>query len=208
MAKLFSFIGRQPKDIDENENPKPSEETEEQKLEKFSTSLKALSDDAKEDWLPILHKQYGERFLKDNDRIWTVTSLFIPLSLAGLGALREGRIHEVFALACGSIALACFWYLVCAKHRKFQDDGLKVIVEIEKIIGVESPKIPLDKRNRGTGLMGSLKNTSIEDGRRYMLFFIIITWIAAVAYMYWKNTNGESEAQKPTKSIKIINHNS
>ena len=208
MAKLFSSIRKQSKGTDKNEEPKHTEETEEQNLKNFSISLKDLSDEAKKEWLPLLHKQYGERFLKDNDRIWTVTSLFIPLSLAGLGALREGRIHEVAALGFGSIALACFWYLVCEKHRKFQDDGLKVLTEIEKIIGVESPKIPLDRRNEGTGLVGLLRNISIKDGRRYMLFFIIITWIAAMAYMYWKNTNEKNEVQKPTKSIKIINHNS
>lgn len=183
----------------------PSNEKE---LKVFNDSLKGLSPKQKEEWLPILHKQYSERFLKDNDRIWTVTSIFIPLSLAGLGALREGKLPEVIALGLGSIALVCFWFLVCAKHRQFQDDGRDILKVIEDQIGIKSPETPFERNSEGFALAKWLRKPSIRQARVCVLYFIITVWFVAMGYTIYTSCLAKSPAPPPTKPIQIINNNS
>jgi hypothetical protein len=140
----------------------------------------------RDEWLRILHERYSERFLKDNDRIWTVTSIFIPLSLAGLSSLKDGSFMSIFLLGIGSIGLMRFWFIVCEKHRFFQEKSEDVVRAIEIRIGLDT-SYPSSK-------------PSIKQARIYMHWFIIILWVSAIGWAAYK----EWHPNKPDPTTVII----
>ena len=92
---------------------------------------------ASDDWLLRLHESYAERFLADNERIWSTASLFIPLSLATFPAyfaLDERTWQLASTFGAVSVALVTFWYLIAEKHKTFQNRSYDVVRAIETVI--------------------------------------------------------------------------
>lgn len=152
-----------------------------------------------DEWLRWLHQRYSEKFFKDNDRIWTVTTLFIPLSLAGLGSVKDGNTISTLLLAFGSISLVIFWYIICEKHRSFQERSEHIVRLIEEQIGIHTDVIKVSEPFHNINLK-EIKNPSfdqyfqkyfnyifvdfnIQKVRRFMLYSVIISWFVAVLFV-------------------------
>ncbi len=76
--------------------------------QQFDTISRNHSKSVQQEWLRFLHQRYSDRFLKDNDCIWTISSIFIPLSLAGLASVKDGSFISTLLLAAGSTRLIRF----------------------------------------------------------------------------------------------------
>ena len=95
-----------------------------------------------DEWLRTLHRDYSNRFLSDNDRIWTVGSILIPVSVAGYAALvtiENPRLWHVLILALGSISLLFIWEKIADRHREFQRKWNTWLRAIECTIGLSAP---------------------------------------------------------------------
>lgn len=129
------------------------------------------------DWLRFLHQRYTERFLKDNDRIWTVSSIFIPLSLAGLASIKEGNFISTLLLGMGSIGLIDFWFKSAEKHRATQEKNRTVFEAIELHIGLDSNVVPLE---------GKWATYKVYKGRQIVRRLVIFVWIVAIIGVFAK----------------------
>ncbi|MBD2757867.1 hypothetical protein [Spirosoma validum] len=156
-------------------------EPEEEYIAKIIRQLENISKhppvDRQDDWLRFIHQRYTERFLKDNDRIWTVSSIFIPLSLAGLASVKDGNFISTFLLGMGSIVLINFWFNSAEKHRSFQEKSQDVVEAIEKLIGLDTMAIPL----KGPGA-----KYRIRKGRRDVKRLVISIWMVAISLIFIK----------------------
>jgi hypothetical protein len=93
-----------------------------------------------------LHEQYTQRFLSDNNRIWTSGALFVPLSFAPFAVLvtvRQAMSHPLalILLAIPSIFLLLFWNVTADGHRRFQEQSASWTDAIERAMGVGPPKL-------------------------------------------------------------------
>lgn len=88
-----------------------------------------------DEWLRHLHRSYIDRFLSDNQRIWSTASILVPASLAAFPAFfaTKGRdFWQALIFGAFSIAVMIFWHFIAEKHRVFQDRSLKLADAIEK----------------------------------------------------------------------------
>jgi hypothetical protein len=124
--------------VDEPEAQRQTEPAGTPAQEARSTIIRVIEEKAVSDeWLLRLHESYTERFLADNERIWSTASLFIPLSLATFPAyfaLDERTLQLAGTFGAVSVALVTFWYLIAEKHKTFQNRSYDVVRAIETII--------------------------------------------------------------------------
>jgi hypothetical protein len=88
-----------------------------------------------DEWARHLHASYLNRFISDNNRIWSTASIFIPLSLAAFPALfslKSPTVPDAIVLAAVSTILLFFWFAVAERHRTFQDHYIRTVIAIEK----------------------------------------------------------------------------
>lgn len=170
--------------------------------------------DENNEWLRWIHNRYFERFLKDNDRIWTVTSIFIPLSLAGLSSVKEGTFESVSLLAVASIGLISFWYLICEKHRAFQEQSIALVQAIEKFIGIDTKQVetigPLHGSDKNWLIQFShffikILGIKVQRARAIMLYLVIVLWSFAIYWSLHKSNNNDLNPIVNNKTI--INDN-
>ncbi len=118
------------------------------KGQKFVEQLKKLPDDA----LATLYTAHSERFVSDNNRIWSTASTMIPLSLGAfvvLANIKEPTFAQVMTCSLSGWLLITFWLVTAENHRAFQEASLKWLDAIESAWGLteQSPgKVP---KNRG-----------------------------------------------------------
>lgn len=198
---------------------KEESENELEGLIKFYMQLKNISEygkiDETNEWLRWIHNRYFEKFLKDNDRIWAVTSIFIPLSLAGLSSIKEGTLISTSLLATASIGLISFWYLICEKHRAFQEQSIALVRVIERFIGIDTEQIETKQ-----ALYTKDKNWSIalprfiilffkikiQRARALMLYLVISLWLLAVCWS-WKKSSNITDSNSIIHNKTVINSN-
>jgi hypothetical protein len=91
------------------------------------------------DWLPRIYEARTQRFLHDNDRIWSSGSLLVPLSLApflALSSIENLRAAHFVFLGIASTLLMFLWFVIAESHRRYQDESLLWITAIESQVGV------------------------------------------------------------------------
>ncbi|MFZ2444773.1 MAG: hypothetical protein WAW37_00305 [Syntrophobacteraceae bacterium] len=126
---------------DEQESEKTKKDAPENEFDKNIDDIKKiLSDlDIKEngDWLRSIYISYKDRFISDNNRIWTTAAIIVPLSfspLVFLPKLNNMNIVYFIALALASLSLMLFWLLTAEAHRSFQNKSMTWLIAIEEII--------------------------------------------------------------------------
>ena len=154
-------------------------------------------------------KFYADRFLKDNERIWTITSIFLPLSLAGLSQLKDKSLTTVILLGLGSMALISFWYLATEKLRNFQDRNEEALDILDLYLGFDkdifsmengakksksdeestqkSRKEKLVEWAHSNKLIRTLKSITIQRARLYMYYFVVCIWLIGISHAIYRN---------------------
>lgn len=168
-------------------------------LDQKRMGLRSLTWEEKRSIVLNAQRLNAERFLKDNERIWSVSTLFIPLSLAGLSSLKDKSLFIAILLATASIALITFWYLASEKLRRFQDENLETIKVYNLYLGIDTAVAdiklrflkPVRKKKNITLLnritywhddfMIFIRDTRIQTARLYMYRFVVILWVLVVA---------------------------
>lgn len=74
------------------------------------------------DILIAIHSEFGDRWKHTGNQIWTIGSIFIPLSLSGI-ALGLDNFYRTCAVALFSITLIWIWYLISLALRKTVDSN-------------------------------------------------------------------------------------
>jgi hypothetical protein len=88
-------------------------------------------------WMLDLHRDYTQRFVSDNNRIWTTGSIFVGIALAGFGfVVRATPINPLVLAVVGfvSFLLLYVWNLIADRHREFQDRSFVWIQAIERML--------------------------------------------------------------------------
>jgi hypothetical protein len=87
------------------------------------------------EWLRAIYQAQLQKFLHDNDRIWSSGSLLVPLSLAPFLALTRidhlEDTHFVFFGFASSILMA-LWLVIGERHRQLQERSVRRLEEIEE----------------------------------------------------------------------------
>lgn len=144
-------------------------------------SKKGLESD---EWLRTLYNNYTERFLSDNERIWTTASIMIPLAFAVfvvLPQIQKPTNWQILILAIASISIITSWLFIAENHRAFQEKNRAWIVAIEETIGITNTgptKIPVNLFSRLVTFRGA-----IHLMRWGIVAIIIISWV--FVYLYW-----------------------
>jgi hypothetical protein len=140
------------------------------------THLRDQLGDVREDWLPRIYEARLQRFLHDNDRIWSSASLLVPLSLAPFLALSSvedlGTAHFVILGAASSVLMA-LWLVIAESHRVYQDKSLAWLHAIEHHAGVKTSSRPASAR----------KVPSARLARRLLAIAVPALWLAAA--LWW-----------------------
>jgi hypothetical protein len=130
-------------------------------------------------WLQILYGAYHDRFLADNQSVWSNGNLFVPFSLSAFAiyATQSGMGETQFlALALASSALALFWLVNAENHRAFQDKSMARLLAIERVIGLTSTRAklpdPEDTVNRVLAGRGAVKRMI-----RFYAFGVPLLWL-------------------------------
>lgn len=139
--------------------------------------IEKMDADQRKIWLPIFYDRYTERFFKDNEKIWSVGSIFIPLSLAGLIYLKDMSFINTCLLAIGSIGLILFWVLIAENFRAYQHKSQVVCRSIEVYNGLTITR-------RKVNPHFSIKKIEIHDVRWLTLWGIIFVWSLAVFFSF------------------------
>lgn len=131
------------------------------------------------DQLLTLYKAFQDRMLSDNDRIWKITSIMLPVSfapIAALTALSHIALWQIVVLALTSVLLAYAWFLMCENHCAFQQKSEAWMSGILMTLGIEDP---LEEKVSG----GCRDWLSVASVRRIMLWVIVLGWaVIAIAY--------------------------
>jgi hypothetical protein len=136
--------------------------------------------DQKAQIVQLFYTTYFERFLNDNNKIWSTGNIFIPLSLAGLISLNSLALPYTCLLALGSMALMRFWVLVAENHRAFQTNAQTIMEAIEGYMGptIKSGKLA-PHRSIQHKLFGKLLFT-VQNIRWQMFASVCVIWLLAV----------------------------
>jgi hypothetical protein len=122
-----------------------------------------------------------QRYLSDNNRIWTTGALLIPLSLAGV-ALLSARAHPTIpqriVVGAGSVLLILVWNIFADHHRGFQSRSEAWITAIEHHLGLPEIKGTNKAQMPRWSTLWPLETV---QRTRWLLFWAILGyWIAAV----------------------------
>lgn len=127
------------------------------------------------DWLKLLYEQYTQRFINDNNKIWAVGTIFIPLCLAGLLSVSSLSLFNTALLGAGSIMLMWFWVVVAESHRAFQNRSQAIVEEIERHINFDIAwGAKLDPHKSIVP-----PSRSVQKIRWKMYHAVIIIWVSA-----------------------------
>lgn len=142
-------------------------------VEKLREQLRKLETAERDEWLRLLYDRYTERFMKDNDRIWSTGAIMIPLSLGGfvaLATIQVVTVAHVLSLALASIALMLFWEVTAENHRAFQQKSEKWIKAIEEEIGLTDTGGPKADAHR-------IAKLRVQAVRWYLFGFTVLCWL-------------------------------
>jgi hypothetical protein len=137
-----------------------------------------------DEWLRTLYERYTDRFIHDNNRIWTTGSIMIPISLAAFGALPMiacPKLIHLVILGLASVTLIVSWLVIAENHRAFQEKSMAWIAAIERAIGIEDiapPKLQGNRLNRLLTFSGA-----VQKMRWTLTLAIVVGWI--MVWIFW-----------------------
>ena len=136
-------------------------------------------------WLQLLYGSYLQRFLSDNNRVWTAGQLMIPLSLAPFTLLlnlpRPFGVENLMILAFPSIALILAWAVIAENHKAFQENSREWLEAIEQLLGVKKPGSSKSFKEHGF----PVKPKAVRSTRRILVLCIIAAWLVLMVRSYY-----------------------
>lgn len=96
----------------------------------------------REEWLRTIYQMYHQRFLSDNNRIWTVGAILLPVSLSAFAIpvrVTDLSWIPLCVLALASTFLIWSWIIIADNHRAFQQKSLAWVVAIQELLNVKDP---------------------------------------------------------------------
>jgi hypothetical protein len=142
----------------------------------IKAELAKINPAVKNEWLGRIYDSRVQRFVHDNDRIWSTGALLVPLSLAPFlalpGAKRLTDAEFVF-LGLASTVLMLLWLLIAERHRQLQDRSLQWVDAIEEDLGMKRVA------RRGPHFA--------SWGRRLLTICIPLLWVFAA--LWWPRTH-------------------
>lgn len=152
----------------------------------WRTQLDQLAQDKEHGskWLQLLYSSYLQRFLSDNNRIWSTGQLMIPLALAPITAIPalgvDPAIPRLVFLAIPSTTLIWLWLVIAENHRAFQENSQEWLGEIEKVLKVRKPG-PDKKLGGALVKPGRIRQVRWWLGyglTAFWILFVLVTWLA------------------------------
>lgn len=162
----------------------PADDTRDDALARIAANLdpdnpKAASPDERARVLATLYHEYTNRFIADNNRIWTTAASMVPLSLGAFGllaSLPKPSLGQVIALPVIGRLLMTVWLVIAENHRAFQNRSMEWLRAVERAWGI----MP-EQRRPSVGIL-------VRPGRirrmRYALWWIV-TAAALLAIFFW-----------------------
>jgi hypothetical protein len=131
-------------------------------------------------WMSTLLTYYAEKMLSDNERIWRIGGIFIPVSFASFGALttiKELHAWHIIALGILSTLLMFVWIVIAENHRAFQTNSDAWLIAIQRVMHLDAPlkskSYPKSRVMKFITQKGAVKNM-----RWALLYFVMIGWVA------------------------------
>ncbi|RYC70060.1 hypothetical protein [Spirosoma sordidisoli] len=167
-------------------------------LDRLKRQLNKIQPEGAQPLVQNTQKLASERFLKDNERIWTVTTIFLPLTLAGLTQLKNQGFGAIILLGLGSIYLINFWYVATEKLREFQEKNLEAVELYDLYLGIDTKalfykddnieqihdEINRTRKNKPktvtdllAGFLTTLRSVRIQEARLYMYYLVTSIWL-------------------------------
>ncbi|MBE9584029.1 hypothetical protein IM792_06170 [Mucilaginibacter sp. JRF] len=144
-------------------------------IAELSDFLEFVPAEEHHNWLRQLHSHYSEKFLQDNNRIWSTASILIPLSLAGLATVKDAPPLSVIPIALASISLMLFWVIFAEHHRAFQNRSSAYIQAIERHIHIHF--VPGKADGHPITKIGN-----VQTIRWAMFYLIVLIWTLALVF--------------------------
>ena len=139
-------------------------------------ALEGRSD--KEEWLRSFYQLYTQRFLSDNNHIWTTGAIMIPASLAGFAVVAGANnitIGPIVVLGIASTLLMFSWVVIGENHRAFQNKSLAWIKAIEKVVGINDTFCPKILDEGSVGFV--VKSGMVQEMRWGLLLLVFLGWV-------------------------------
>lgn len=162
-------------------------------MEEYDRIVKEIRDELKkikknddvsyEAWLKTLFEHHSNRHSMDNERIWKIGEIFIPLALTPLALLTQIEnitLWHIYILAFSSITLIWSWLLIAENHRSFWQKSQAWMDAIQQIIGI--------KKKGPSKVKGNFLNRilTFKGAVQYMRFLITILitciWIGILIF--------------------------
>ena len=130
----------------ENEPQLSDEEKRAKEIARWKDRLQELYNDTSaggNDWLRILYSSYLQRFLSDNNRIWTTGQLMVPLAFAPFAAVPSLTypfdLLKLLLFSFPSMGLIWLWIIIADNHRAFQEKSEEWLNRIEEVLRIKKP---------------------------------------------------------------------
>lgn len=136
--------------------------------------------DVSSDWLKLIYENRLQRFLHDNDRIWSSGALLLPLSLAPflvLPSIRHPRVGHFAILGLASSILILAWLVIAESHRRYQTRSFETLKAIERHVGLHLPAAAGAPDLRGIPRL--TRPLGARWARRSIALSVPVLWIVA-----------------------------
>ena len=137
-----------------------------------------LANQSQDVLLPLL-SEYAQRWRHNSNQIWSIGSVFIPLSMSGAVITFTSDIQAIM-VAIFSIALIWIWYLISRDLRSTIDLNWKVYAEVESAL--LKIKLPRGKYGLTEYVPSKRIRPSFKTVRLFIPILITVAWIVIVVY--------------------------
>tara|TARA_R110002167_G_scaffold59477_4_gene168462 strand:+ start:354 stop:821 length:468 start_codon:yes stop_codon:yes gene_type:complete len=146
--------------------------SEDPQIGAYTKEIRNKIDAVDEEYMKIFYSSYVDRFISDNNRIWSTGRIFIPTSLAAFAV--PVRAHDISTpalavLAGASILLMFIWATIAEQHRGFQEKSLAWINAIQEKKGIHDSTTKLMQQK----LPGWI---SVRALRWWLCFLVALGW--------------------------------
>ena len=148
------------------------QELEELRTELSSRLQQLITNEQGSDWLKTLYEKRTDRFISDNDKIWTTGQILIPIAIGAFGiyaTLTKPDIYQVLILALLSVGLLVIWELIAVVHRRFQDIHECWLDAIEQRLSIKPRETAIPRRRM-----------SLKVARRLLIVIVFAAWTVII----------------------------
>ena len=122
------------------------------------------------EWLRILYGRFRADSQSNNDRVYTASRMYLPLSLAPLAALVAGvddpNLWHVLFLGATSVGLMAMNVFTTDRERSSRQQYIAWMVAIQEEIGLDTSRIP-----------SGVRSVKLATLSRSALALLLVAWI-------------------------------